>query len=74
MSVTIETTRTKDRLVISIPTDEISAEEIEEIIFSLKTEFVLRRSEMTETEAESISEEIKSNWWKKNSSRIKKLQ
>ena len=73
MSVTIETKKIKDRLLISIPTNEISAEEIEEFISSLKTEFVLRKSEMTEEEAEAISEEIKSDWWEKNGDRIKKM-
>ena len=73
MSVNIETRKTKDRLLISIPTDEISAEEVEEIIASLKTEFVLRKSDLTEDEAEKISEEIKSDWWEKSGSRIKEM-
>ncbi|MDQ3635008.1 MAG: hypothetical protein M3405_10955 [Acidobacteriota bacterium] len=73
MSVTIETKKTKDHLLISIPTNEISAEEIEQFISSLTTEFILRKSEITEDEAEVISEEIKSDWWEKNGSRIKKL-
>jgi hypothetical protein len=58
MSINIETRKTKDRLLISIPTDEISAEEVEEIITSFKTEVVLRKSDLTE------DEEIKSDWWK----------
>lgn len=33
----------------------------------------LRKSEMTEDEAEAISKVIKSDWWKKNGSRIKKM-
>lgn len=73
MSVTIETRKTEDHLLISIPTDEISAEEIEDFISSLKREFILRKSEMTEDEAEAISEEIKSDWWEKNGSRIREM-
>lgn len=73
MSIIIETRKTQNHLLISIPTDEISAEEIEDFISSLKTEFILRKSEMTEDEAEEISEEIKSDWWKTNGSRIKKM-
>lgn len=61
MSVTIETRKTKDRFLVSIPTDEISAEEIEEIISSLNPKFVLRKSEMTEVEAETIFEELTSD-------------
>jgi hypothetical protein len=73
MSIIIETRKTQNHLLISIPTDEISAEEIEEFISSLKTEFILRKSKMSEDKAEMISEEIKSDWWKKNGSRIKKM-
>ncbi len=73
MSVTIETRKTKNHLVISIPTDEISSEEIMDLIAAIKTEIVLRKSELTEDEAEELSEEIKSTWWNKNSSRIKKM-
>jgi ABC-type phosphate transport system ATPase subunit len=73
MSITIETRKTQNHLLISIPTDEISAEEIEELISFLKTEFIVRKSEMTTEQAEEISEEIKSDWWNKHGSRIKNL-
>ncbi len=48
MSVTIETRKTQNHWLISIPTDEISAEEIEELISSLKTEFIGRKNKITE--------------------------
>ena len=73
MSVNIETTRTKDKLLISIPTKNMKAEEIDNFISFFKTEFAVRNSEMTAEQAEEISEEIKSAWWKKNKSRIKKM-
>ncbi len=73
MSVNIETTRTKDKLLISVPTKDLKAEEIDDFLSLFKTEFAVRKSEMTETQAEEISEEIKSAWWKKNKSRIKKM-
>lgn len=73
MSVNIETSRTKDRLLISIPTNNMKTEEIDDFLSLFKTEFAIRNSEMTETQAEEISEEIKSAWWKKNKSRIKKM-
>lgn len=73
MSVVIETKRTQKHFVISIPADEISAEEIEELISYLKTELILRKSEITEEGAEEISEQIKSDWWNENGSKIKKL-
>ena len=72
MSVNIETTRTKDKLLISIPTKNMKAEEIDDLLSMFKTEFAVRKSEMTDEQAEEISEEIKSSWWKRNGSRIKK--
>ena len=73
MSVNIETTRTKDKLLISIPTKNMKAEEIDDFLSFFKSEFAVRTSEMTEAQAEEISEEIKLSWWKKNESRIKKM-
>ncbi len=69
----IETTRTKDKLLISIPTKNMKAEELDDFLSLFKTEFAVRKSEMSDEQAEEISEEIKSSWWKKNGSRIKKL-
>lgn len=73
MSVSVETIRTKDKLLISIPAKSIKPEVVDEILSQLKAEFVAEKSEMTFEEAEKISEEIKSDWWKKNKSRIKKM-
>ena len=73
MSVNIETTRTKDKLLISIPTNNMKAEEIDDFLSFFKAEFAVRKSEMSDAQTEEISEEIKSGWWKKNGSRIKKL-
>ena len=52
---------------------DMKAEEIDNLLSFFKTEFVVRNSEITETEAEEISEEIKSNWWKKNKPRIEDM-
>ena len=73
MSVNIETTRTKDKLLISIPTKNMKAEEIDDFLSLFKTEFALRNSKLTAERAEEISEDIKSDWWKKNKSRIKNM-
>ena len=73
MSVNIETTRTKDKLLISIPTKNMKAEEIDDFLLFFKTEFAVRNSEMTAEQAGESSEEIKSAWWKKNKHRIKKM-
>jgi len=73
MNVNIETIRTKDKLLISIPIKDMKAEEIDDFLSLFKTEFAVRNSEMTAAQAEEISEEIKSDWWKKNKSRIEKM-
>lgn len=73
MSVSIETTRTKDKLLISIPTKNMKAEEIDDFLSFFKTEFAVRNSQMTAEQAEELSEEIKSAWWGKNKSRIEKM-
>ena len=57
MSVNIETTRTKDKLLISIPTKNMNAEEIDDFLSLFKTEFAVRRSKMTDEQAEEISDE-----------------
>ena len=72
MNVNIETIRTKDKLLISIPIKDMKAEEIDDFLSLFKTEFAVRNSEMTAAQAEEISEEIKSAWWKKISRVSKK--
>lgn len=73
MSVNIETIRTKDRLLISIPTKNLKDEEINYFLSLFKTEYTIRSSELTAEQAEEIAEEIKYDWWKKNKSRITKM-
>lgn len=73
MSVNIETIRTKDKLLISIPTKNMKAEQIDDFLSLFKTEFAILNSELTAEQAEDISENIKSVWWKKNKSRIEKM-
>lgn len=65
MSVDIETTRTKDKLLISVPTESLNDEEVNDFLSVFKTEFIARKSEMTAEQADEISEEIKAEWWKK---------
>lgn len=73
MSINIEATKTKDKLLISIPTKNMKPEEIDNFLSLFKTEFIIRRSDLTGEQAEKISEEIKSVWWKKNNARVKKM-
>ena len=69
----IETTKTADFLTISIPIKNMDSEEIEDFVAFVKSGIIARKSEMSETEAEQISEEIKASWWEKNKSRIEKV-
>lgn len=73
MSVDIETTRTKDKLLISIPTESLNDEEINDFLSVFKAEIIARKSRLTGEQADEISEEIKSGWWTKNKSRIEKM-
>lgn len=70
---TIKTMKTADFLTISIPINEMKSEDVENILAFIKTGIITQKSKLTETEAEEISEEIKSSWWKENSSRIEKM-
>ena len=70
---TIKTTRTSDFLTISIPIGGMKPEDVENILAFIKSGIITQKSKMTETDAEEISEEIKSSWWKKNKSRIEKM-
>jgi hypothetical protein len=73
MNALIETKRTKDKLLISVSTENMKADDIEDFLQFVKTEFTLRNSKLSESQADEISEEIKSSWWKKNKSRIEKM-
>ena len=73
MSTLIETTRTANRLVISIPADSLSEEQIRRLVDLVIFESIVGRSKLTQKDADEISDEIKHSWWKKNGSRIKKM-
>ena len=70
---TIQTTRTANLLTVSIPTDNLNLEEVEKMLDFVKLSLIIQKSEITESEADEISEEIKSLWWEKNKSRIEKI-
>jgi ribosomal protein S2 len=70
---TIQTTRTADLLTVSIPLNNMNSEAIETMLDFLKSSLMIQKSEMSQTEADEISEEIKSSWWEKNKSRIEKM-
>ncbi len=48
--------------MISVWTENMKTEEINELLSFFKTELLARRSKMTEAKAVEISEQIKADW------------
>jgi hypothetical protein len=70
MSVLLETRKTANSLIVSIPTEHIRTEYLEDLLTAFKAEIIAQKSEFTSEDAETLADEIKSGWWKKNRSRI----
>jgi hypothetical protein len=60
----------KDRVEVSIPTEGMSPEEINDFVSWLRVESVIRGSRLTEEAAWKLSEEIKSTWREANKNRF----
>ena len=60
----------KDRVEVTIPTGDMTPEEVSDLVAWLRLENIVRRSKLTQEEAWRISEEIKSNWWQANQHRF----
>lgn len=73
MSSLIETSRTADRLTISIPTTGLSNEKIQRLIDLVKSEAIVGKSELTQGDADEIARAINRSWWEKNKDRIERL-
>ena len=73
MSNSIETIKTKDSLTISIPTGELTAEQVERLLELVKCESIVSRSKLTQADADEIAREINRSWWIKNGPRIEKM-
>jgi hypothetical protein len=56
----------KDRVEVSIPTEGMTPEDVNDFISWLRVESVARRSQLTPQAARELSEEIKSDWWQAN--------
>ena len=66
----IEIKAEKDRVEISIPTEGMTPEEVNDLIGWIRLESIFSRSKLTEEEAWKLSEEIKSGWWEANKLRF----
>jgi hypothetical protein len=59
-----------NRVEVSIPTEGMTPEEVNEFISWLRVESIVRRSKLTPEAAWQLSEDIKSDWWQANEHRF----
>lgn len=59
--------------MISIPTYDLSEEQIQRLVDLIRFESIVGRSEMTQEEADEIAKDIKHSWWEQNRDRIEKM-
>jgi hypothetical protein len=60
----------QDTLHITVPTDGLSAEQINEFVAWLRVEAIARRSKLTPPVAWQLSEDLKAGWWERNRGRF----
>lgn len=66
--ISLETT--PDAYLVRIPREEMSPDEVAEMIEWIRVESVARANEVTEAEADALAEEMKADWWAKNEHRF----
>ncbi len=55
---------------ITVPTDGMSAEQVNDFVTWLRVEAIARRSKLTAPAAFQLSEDIKAGWWDRNKQRF----
>ena len=55
---------------ITVPTDGMTAEQINDFVTWLRVEAVARRSKLTPSAAGQLSEDLKAGWWDRNKQRF----
>ena len=68
--ITVETTAESTRL--TIPKDDVPPDRLRPLVDWLRLEAVTRRSKLTDTEADRLAEEMKTDWWAMNRDRFTK--
>ena len=58
--------RNGDNLLLTIPKDLLSDNLIQRLLRLLEFQEVIKNNQMTQTQAEVLSEEIKEKWWNDN--------
>ena len=66
--ITIETTDSGVR--VTIPKDDVPADRLNSFLDWLRLEASVRRSALTEVEADRLAEELKADWWAANKNRF----
>lgn len=66
--ITVETTPASTR--VTIPTDDVSPDRLRPFLDWLRLEAVVRRSQLSESEADRMAEEAKAQWWARNKARF----
>ena len=57
-------------LQVTIPTEGMTPDEVNDLVSWLRVESVVRRSQLTPEAACKLSEDIKSDWWQANERRF----
>ncbi len=73
MSSVLEARRDDKTLTISIPIEDMEIDEIDDILAYLKMELIVRKSKMTQAQADELADEVTASWWEKNKDRIYKM-
>lgn len=55
---------------LTIPTEGMGAEEVDDFVNWLRAENVARRSKLTEAGAAELADEVKQGWWGENKGRF----
>ena len=58
--------RQNKELIISIPENELSLTELQDMLDYFKLRAITSKSKATEKDVALLSEEVDKNWWKKN--------
>lgn len=55
---------------LTLPTEGMTAQEVNEFVGWLRVEAIARRSRLTQDAAWTLAEDIKAGWWKANEGRF----
>jgi hypothetical protein len=70
MTTALNTFTSDGFFVIAVPEASVPAQEREDFVSVVKTEWLARQSRMTETDAARLAESVDAGWWHKNRERI----